>query len=113
MTEKLNQDNDFRDSLEADALWDLLQKNASAHPVEPSPWFAARTVALATSGRVQESSFSLLRKWLFSIPIAGAGVACAVMLTLHFAPLSTKQNSFVSSEEEFEQHMELFYASLE
>lgn len=95
--------------MEADPLWDLLRKDAQAHPISPSqaysPWFAARTTALIHK---QVPATGFFRRWMIPIPFAALG---AVVLTLHFAAPLTKPNAFISSEEEFEQHIELLASS--
>ena len=98
----MNQHSDHDDKgLEKDPVWDLLRKDATAHPVSPSPWFAARTAALL---REQAPAHGFLRRWMIPIPFAALA---AVVLALHLAAPLPKQGGFVSSEEEFEQHMEL------
>ena len=87
--------------MEADPLWDLLRKDAQAHPISPSPWFAARTAALV---RKQAPAAGFLRRWMIPIPFAALA---AVVLAFHFTAPVTKEGGFVSSDEEFEQHMEL------
>lgn len=90
---------------EKDPVWDLLSRDASRHPVTPSPWFAARTTAaLPQSGK---AGVSLIR-WLLPIPLAAVG---ALVMLLHHA--GHGPGTYVSSEAEFEQHMELLYASVE
>jgi len=104
MNRHSNQDDESPEGLEnldTDPVWDLLKKDASAHPVSPSPWFAARTAALV---REQSPAAGFLRRWMIPIPFAALA---AVVLAVHFAAPVTKQGGFVSSDEEFEQHMEL------
>jgi len=100
-----------QDNLENDPVWDLLSKDAAAHPVNPSPWFAARTAALATP---RKRVFSPLMRWLLPVPLAS--FAALAMLTLHglHAPgAAGSSRTYVSTESEFEQHMEFLFASSE
>jgi hypothetical protein len=88
------------DEQENDPVWDLLKSDATAHPVIPSPWFAARTAALIHK---QTPVFGFLRRWMIPIPFAALGL---IILALHTAtPIS--KGGYISSEEDFEQHMEL------
>jgi hypothetical protein len=97
------------ESMDQDPLWDLIRRDAVAHASvqNPSPWFATRTVAKAReipqSHRILTAP-SFLRRLLLPIPLAG--LAALLVFALH---LETKSSSgtFVSSEAEFEQHMEM------
>jgi len=97
--------------LEKDRFWDLLSRDAAAHPVEPSPWFATRTSAqaLATPQRKGWNMGGVMR-WFLPLPLAG--VAALLFLTLHHGSL-TKGSSFVSTQEEFEQNMEMLFSPIE
>ncbi len=96
---------------EKDPLWDLLAKDAASHPVEPSPWFATRTSARAlTADQTRSRGMKALLRWFLPLPLAG--VAALLFLTLHHGSL-TKSSSFVSSQEEFEQNMEMLYSPME
>jgi hypothetical protein len=90
-----------------DPLWVLLESDAATFPVEVSPWFAARTTALVRS-RIPSTGF--LRRCLIAVPLAALA---ALMITLNFSTFPGKSATFISSEEEFEQHMEMLFASAE
>ena len=96
-----------------DPLWDLIRKDASAHAstLAPSPWFASRTVAKARCTSQSHGIFttpSILRRILLPIPLVG--LAALLIITLHIGPKSSPE-PFVSSEAEFEQHMEMLASS--
>ena len=77
--------------------------------MSPSPWFAVRTDALAAPRR---RWLSPLSRGLLPIPLAT--LAAIAMLTIHglHGPKSTSgQATYVSTESEFEQHMEFLFAS--
>lgn len=98
-----------QDNLEKDPVWDLLSKDAADHPVIPTPWFAARTAALVTPRR---RLFSPLMRWLLPVPLAA--FAALVMLALngaHGPGIIKSSGTYVSTESEFEQHMEFLFAS--
>lgn len=106
-------DQEIHDLQENDPVWDLLARDRETSPVVPSPWFATRTAALAMA---IPRARSLWRRLLIPIPLAGlAGAAALIMLFLHSAALNQgdKESSaaFVSTEEGFEQNMEMLYAS--
>ena len=94
-----------------DTLWNLLSADAKAHPIAPSPWFAARTVAQVRPNG-QWNTRSLLLRWLMPIPLAGLA-----LVALLFSQGVGVQNlkdfgksgaySYVSTDSEFEQHMDL------
>jgi predicted nucleic acid binding AN1-type Zn finger protein len=86
---------------ENDPVWDLLSRDAVAHPVAPSPWFATRVAAkaLATTQRGRRSP-SLILRWLIPIPLA-----CSALLAL------AAWNHSRTAEEKFEQHMEFLASS--
>lgn len=95
--------------MDQDPVWDLLSKDAQAHPVSPSPWFAVRTAALAAP---RSRWLSPLSRWLLPVPLAA--LAAVAVLTIHglHAPKSVSgQETYVSTESEFEQHMEFLFAS--
>jgi hypothetical protein len=97
--------------LEKDPLWDLLAKDAIAHPVETSPWFATRTSARALAAdQTRSRGMKALLRWFLPLPLAG--VAALLFLSLHHGSLS-KGGSFVSSQEEFEQNMEMLFSPIE
>jgi len=96
-----------------DSLWSLLSADAKAHPIAPSPWFAARTVAQAraiTQG--QWNTRALLLRWLMPIPLAGLALV-ALLFSQGVGLQNLKDfgklgaDSYVSTDSEFEQHMEL------
>lgn len=102
-------DQEIHDLQENDPVWDLLTRDRKTHPVVPSPWFATRTVALARS-----STRSRRPAWLrFLLPIPLAGVAALILLATRVVPIAGTHidSSFVSSEEGFEQNMEMLFAS--
>jgi len=86
---------------ENDPVWDLLSRDARAHPVASSPWFATRVAAkaLATPQRCRRSP-SLLLRWLIPIPLA-----CSALLAV------VAWNHSRDAEEKFEQHMEFLASS--
>ena len=96
-----------------DHLWNLLAADAKVNPVTPSPWFAARTVAQArTLG--QWRTRTLLFRWLMPIPLAG--LAAVALLSLHGIGTpgsSLSSNTYISSNSDFEDHMELMSSSME
>jgi hypothetical protein len=100
-------------NLQHDQLWDLLSSDAEVHPVAPSPWFAARTVAKARS-LGQWRTRALLFRWLMPIPLAG--LAAVALLSLHGIGTpgsSLSSNTYISSNSDFEAHMELMSSSME
>jgi hypothetical protein len=100
-----------QDNLEQDPVWDLLSRDAEDHPVIPSPWFAARTAALVTP---RKRFFSPLMRWLLPVPLAG--LAALAMLALHGGHglgIMGTSGTYVSTEAEFEQHMDFLFASSE
>lgn len=98
-----------QDNLEQDPVWDLLSKDAKAHPVNPSPWFAARIAAFATP---RTKGFPSLVRWLLPVPLAA--LAALAVFVLHGGPGSVNHSgTYVSTEAEFEQHMEFLFASSE
>ena len=84
-----------------DPVWDLLSRDAAAHPAVPSPWFATRVAAqaLATPQKGNRSPFLLLR-WMIPVPLA-----CSALITL------AAWNHSRNAEEKFEQHMEFLASS--
>jgi hypothetical protein len=92
--------NHREDEQDKDPVWDLLKRDATSHPVTPSPWFATRTAALIHK---QVPAFGFLRRWMIPVPFAALG---AIVLVLHTAA-PTSKGGYISSEEDFEQHMEL------
>ena len=93
-----------------DHLWDLLSVDAKAYPVTPSPWFAARTAAYARK-HAQSSNKALFFRWLMPIPLAA--LAAVALLSLHGLENAGSSFSYVSSESDFEDHMELMATSIE
>lgn len=92
-----------------DQVWDLLARDAVAHPVEPSPWFAARTAALVEP-REKSSRLHLLR-WILPLPLTALAAMLFVTLQPDHQPTAT--DSSLTSEERFEHNMELLFASIE
>ena len=105
-----------------DPVWDLVAQDAHRYPVPESPWFAARTSAMALQTPQKVGFFpriSFHSRWWMSIPLAGFA---AIALLLHVitpansrlpgsrSPLSTVASN-VSSEKLFEQHMEMLASS--
>ena len=104
------QDNPPKGSLD-DPLWNLLAADAKTYPIVPSPWFASRTVAQArTNG--QRDTRGLLFRWLIPVPVAGLALA-ALLFSQGVGPQNLRLFgkagffSYVSSDSEFEQHMDL------
>ena len=91
------------DTVEDDPIWDLLSKDASTHPVAASPWFAARTAALAEP---RKHPLTSMLRWLIPVPVA----ALAALMLFNHGGIG-RFGTYVSTEAEFEQHMELLFAS--
>lgn len=100
MNHRHHHDEESIKDLESDPIWDLLKRDALVHPVSLSPWFATRTVAQIPK---QTSIGGFLRRWMIPIPFAALGV---IILALHTAT-PTSKGGYISSEEDFEQHMEM------
>jgi len=110
MSEESTGKNEFEDQ---EPLWNLIRTDSAAHTAahSPSPWFATRTVAKALStpqshGILTTPSF--LRRILLPIPLAG--MAALLFFAMHVTQKSSS-GTFVSSEAEFEQHMEMLVSS--
>jgi hypothetical protein len=97
------------DTVENDPVWDLLSKDASTHPVTTSPWFAQRTAALAEPGK---NPLTSILRWLIPVPIAAFAsfAALAALMAFNHGGIG-RFGTYVSTEAEFEQHMELLFAS--
>lgn len=95
-------------NLEQDPVWDLLSKDAANHPVTPSPWFAARTAAMATP---RQRMFSPLMRWLLPVPLAALASVAMLLLQGHGPGTVGSAGTYVSTEAEFEQHMDFLFAS--
>ena len=93
-----------------DQLWELLSADTRIHPINPSPWFAARTVSHALK-HGQSSAKALCFRWLVPIPLAG--LAAVALLSIHGLGNAGSSFSYVSSESDFEDHMELMSSSIE
>ena len=108
MNEERQQDGE----LEKSPVWDLLATDAASHPVNPSPWFVTRAVGQSHS-YAQHRSRSLFFRWLMPLPLAG--LAALAFLTLHSLGIHGlgKSGTYVSSDSEFEAHMELMSTSLD
>jgi len=113
-----NQQNELRklvevENLQNDPLWDLISADAKTHPIAPSPWFVARTVAQArTITQGQRNTRALILRWLIPIPLAG--LALVFLLFSQGVKLQnlkdfgkTAAYSYISTESEFEQRMDL------
>lgn len=98
-------DHTEHDTMENDPVWDLLSKDASRHPVTASPWFAARTAALAVP---RKHPLTSMLRWLIPVPVAAFAVFAALMIFSHGG--IGRWGTYVSTEAEFEQHMELLFA---
>jgi hypothetical protein len=103
---------------EPDLLARLLKRDAAAHPVQESPWFASRTAGIARSlPQDQGSKFSSLSifltgkrlRWLLPLPLAG--LAALALFCSHQGLLPTSSRAFSSTESDFEQHMEMIASS--
>ena len=109
MSNQSSSKNEFDDQ---DPLWDLIRRNDThVSSIEPSPWFVTRTVAKALStpqsrGILPTTSF--LRRILLPVPLAG--IAALLFFTVHVTQ-KCSPGSFVSTEAEFEQHMEMLASS--
>jgi hypothetical protein len=90
------------------ALGDLLREDAARHPVEVSPWFAARTTALATASRRKGRLWS---RWFLPIPLAA--LCALVLVSVHNGGFPYLTGISATSEAQFEQDMELLIADLD
>jgi hypothetical protein len=93
------------DTTENDPVWDLLSKDASGHPVTASPWFAARTAALAEP---RKHPLTSMLRWLIPVPVTAFAALAALMIFNHSG--IGRFGTYVSTEAEFEQHMEFLFA---
>ena len=108
MSQKTPITSDSQDPRDQD--WDLLARDAAAHPVEPSPWFAARTAALVQPR--EKSRFALLR-WILPLPLPLTALAAMLFVTLQSNHQPVATDPSVASEERFEHNMEMLFASIE
>lgn len=83
-----------------DPVWDLLARDAAAHPILPSPWFATRVSAHVLAEDRTAPSRQWIR-WFLPVPIAAAFLAAVGLW----------QFERQASEERFEQHMEYLASS--
>lgn len=86
----------------------LLRQDASLHPVRVSPWFAARTTALASATR---RPGRLWNRWFLPVPLAA--LCALVLLSVHNGGLSHLTGGATVSETQFEQDMETLIADLD
>jgi len=98
---------------ESDPVWKLLSSEFRRNPAPSTEWFAVRTVAKAMAGRqiqAETTWFSRNLRWLLPLPLA-ASLGIALLAIHRENPLKegniSPSSSFVSSQEEFEEHMEL------
>ena len=98
---------------ESDPVWKLLSAEFRRNPAPSSEWFAVRTVAKALAGgqiQAETTWFSRNLRWLLPLPLA-ASLGIALLAIHRENPLKegniSPSSSFVSSQEEFEEHMEL------
>ncbi len=96
-----------------DPVWDLLAKDAKAYPVKEDPWFAVRTTAMALQTPQRGGLFSGISfriRWWMPIPLGGVA---ALALLLHLGAPATSPTALTSntSENVFEQHMEMLASS--
>lgn len=98
---------------ESDPVWKLLSAEFRRNPAPSSEWFAVRTVAKAMAGgqiQAETTWFSRNLRWLLPLPLA-ASLGIALLAIHRENPLKegniSPSSSFVSSQEEFEEHMEL------
>lgn len=98
---------------ESDPVWKLLSAEFRRNPAPSSEWFAVRTVAKAMAGgqiQAETTWFSRNLRWLLPLPLA-ASLGIALLAIHREKPLKegniSPSSSFVSSQEEFEEHMEL------
>ncbi len=107
-----NQSSSKNELADHDPLWDLIRRNEThVSSIEPSSWFVTRTVAKALStpqsrGILLTSSF--IRRIFLPIPLAG--IAALLFFAVHVTQ-KCSTGSFVSTEAEFEQHMEVLVSS--
>jgi hypothetical protein len=95
-----------------DPVWDLLSRDAVQHPVTPSPWFADRTAARAVPRKAPLGHLiPVSLRWM--LPFPAAALAMLAMLAIHGSHSIGKSNMYVSSNAEFEQHMEFLCSSSE
>jgi len=98
---------------ECDPVWKLLSAEFRLNPAPSTEWFAVRTVAKAMAGgqiQAETTWFSRNLRWLLPLPLA-ASLGIALLAIHRENPLKegniSPSSSFVSSQEEFEEHMEL------
>ena len=103
-----------------DPLGKLLARDAAANPVIPSPWFATRTAALARTtpqavspvarlfSLLSQRSLRPMKRWLLPVPLAG--LAAVTLLVLSHRTAGPGSAAVASSEEEFEDHIEMLFA---
>jgi len=98
-----------------DSLWDLLGVHASGRPHEPSPWFVVQTVAKVRGMRQVRSRMGLLVRWMLPLPVSLAA-ALSMYLAFHQevwvgSGAAPQPASFVSSDEDFGQDLDLLASS--
>ena len=90
------------------ALGDLLRRDAAENPLEVSPWFAARTTALASATRRPGRFWN---RWFLPVPLAA--LCALVLLSVHNGGLTHLTGGSTISDSQFEQDMELLIADLD
>ena len=98
---------------EEDPVWHLLAKDARDYPVKEAPWFAVRTTAMALQTPQRGGLFfgiSFRIRWWMPLPLGGVA---ALALLLHLGAPATSPTALTSntSENVFEQHMEMLASS--
>ena len=95
-----------------DPLWNLLAADAVARPVTPSPWFVSQTMARArTLG--QSSTWALLFRWMMPLPLAALAAMAFVVLQGGGLHGLGKGGDYISSDSDFEEHMDLTSTEVE
>jgi len=90
------------------ALGDLLRRDAVENPLKVSPWFAARTTAIASATRRPGRFWN---RWFLPVPLAA--LCALVLLAVQNGGLSHFTGSSTASDSQFEQDMELLIADLD
>jgi hypothetical protein len=89
-------------------LGDLLRRDAAENPVEVSPWFSARTTALASATRRPGRFWN---RWFLPVPLAA--LCALVLVAVQNGGFTHLTGGSTVSDSQFEQDMELLIADLD
>ena len=89
-------------------LGDLLRRDAAENPLKVSPWFAARTTALASA---TQRTGRFWNRWFLPVPLAA--LCALVLVAVQNGGLSHLTGGSTASDSQFEQDMELLIADLD